>query len=179
MPSGDVVRPKRQRAFLEAYARCGVITEAADMANICREQHYNWLADPEYKAKFEQAQAKAADSLESELFRRVREGVEETVTEDDGKQRVTRKFSDTLLIFALKGQKPERYKEQWKGELQHTGALAVSRGPDLTQLSHEQLEQLKQLATAAAANAIADAGPGSDREGDSEESEQQNTELLS
>ena len=172
--------PVSKRRFLEAYARCGVITEAAETVGIGRESHYDWVRDdPEYKAAFEHAQQRAADSLESELFRRVREGVEESVTEHDGKQRITKRFSDTLLIFALKGQKPDRYKEQWRGELQHTGALAVSRGPDLTQLSHEQLEQLKQLATAAAANAIADAGPGSDREGDSEESTEQNTELLS
>ena len=168
MPSGELLRPKRQKSFLEAYARCGVITEAADMANVHRQQHYDWLADPEYKAKFEEAQARAADSLESELFRRVREGVEETVSEANGDTRITRKFSDTLLIFALKGQKPEKYREQWKGELQHTGALAVSSGPDLSKLSHEQLVQLKQLALAAAADAQALIGSGSDSEGGEE-----------
>ena len=177
MPSSTT--PKRQHAFLEAYARCGVVTEAAETVGIVREQHYRWMQDdPDYKTRFEQAQARAADSLESELFRRVREGVEEVVTEDDGKQRVTRKFSDTLLIFALKGQKPDRYREQWKGELQHTGALAVSSGPDLSKLSHEQLVQLKQLALAAAADAQALIGSGSDSEGGDEESADENSDVL-
>lgn len=167
---GEVLRPKRQRAFLEAYARCGVITEAANAANVDRTQHYDWLADPEYKRKFDEAQQKAADSIESELFRRVRDGVEETVTEANGDTRITRKFSDTLLIFALKGQKPEKYREQWKGELQHTGVMAVSRGPDLTVLSNEQLTQLEQLALSAGSSAVADAGPDSDPGGEGEES---------
>lgn len=149
------------------------------MANVHRQQHYDWLADPEYKAKFEEAQARAADSLESELFRRVREGVEETVTEDDGKQRVTRKFSDTLLIFALKGQKPDRYREQWKGELVHQGSLAVSRGPDLKRLTDAELELAEQLALTAAADAAATAGPGEDQSGEGEESAEQDSDVLS
>ena len=177
MPSKTI--PGRKRGFLEAYARCGVITEAAEIANIAREQHYSWLRDdPQYKADFEHAQQRAADSLESELFRRVREGVEEQVEDFDGKTKVTRRFSDTLLIFAMKGQKPEKYRDQWKGELTHTGMMAVSRGPDLEVLSDEQLTQLEQLALSAGSSALAHAGSGEDSGREGEESAEQDQQLL-
>jgi hypothetical protein len=176
MPSKTT--PRRQQAFLEAYARCGVLSEAAKVSNCERSSHYEWLTDPQYKAAFEQAQQIANDSLENELFRRVRDGVEETVTEASGDTRITRRFSDTLLIFALKGAKPDKYREQWRGELAHSGTLVVSRGPDLSQLTHEQLEQLERLALSAATDAVAHAGSGSDPGGEDEESPEQDQQLL-
>jgi hypothetical protein len=78
----------------------------------------------------------------------------------------------------MKGQKPEKYRDQWKGELTHTGVMAVSRGPDLEVLSDEQLSQLEQLALSAGSSALAHAGPGEDQSGEGEESAEQDSDLL-
>lgn len=177
MPSKTT--PGRQRRFLEAFEQCGVIAEAARLANIDQDCHWIWLhADPQYKAAFVKAEQIAADRLETELINRVYDGVKEDVWWQGQIVGATRKFSDTLLIFALKGAKPDKYREQWKGELQHAGALAISRGPDLKQLSNEQLQQLKQLALAAAADSLAHAGSGSDSEGGDQTGADENSDVL-
>jgi hypothetical protein len=176
MPSKTT--PGRQRRFLEAYAECGVISEAARQADIDRTMHYDWLADPEYKANFEAAQHVAGDSLETELFKRVYEGVDEEVTDFDGKTRTTRRFSDTLLIFALKAAKPDKYRDNYKQEIQLNGNLALSRGPDLSRLTNEQLVILEQLALAAAAGIPAIAGSGEDPAGEGAESDEQDPDVL-
>jgi hypothetical protein len=55
----------------------------------------------------------------------------------------TRKYSENLLMFILKGGRPEKYREYFKGELKHSGSLA--NNPDLTQLTDEQLQQAHTL----------------------------------
>jgi hypothetical protein len=69
----------KQRAFLAAYRWTGVVAAAAQTAkNVCRT-HYKWLADPEYKAAFAEAQEEAIGVLESEAFQRAKDGVETPV----------------------------------------------------------------------------------------------------
>lgn len=46
------------------------------MAGIDRGTPYDWLNDPEYKAQFEAAQAKATDMLKNEAIQRAYPGVE-------------------------------------------------------------------------------------------------------
>lgn len=50
------------------------------MAGIDRGTPYDWLNDPEYKAQFEAAQAKATDMLKNEAIQRAYPGVEEPIT---------------------------------------------------------------------------------------------------
>jgi hypothetical protein len=74
------------------------------MAGIDRGTHYDWLkADPGYKAAFEDVQDQAAQALEDEAVRRAYEGVERPVYQGGEKVGVVREYSDTLLIFLLKG----------------------------------------------------------------------------
>lgn len=163
-----------KRRFLEEYARCGTIGEAARRANVGRASHFVWMNDdPEYKARFNDAKEEACDLLISEARRRAAEGVEEPVFFQGQQCGTVLKYSDNLLMFLIKGWRPEIYRDQWKGELQHTGVMAVSRGPDLKVLSDEQLTQLEQLALSAGSSALADAGSGSDPGGEGEESAEQ------
>lgn len=150
------------------YADVGTIREACRQANIGRRTHYDWLEDPAYRAAFEDAKEDAVDGLVEECRRRARDGVEEPIFYLGQQVGAVRKYSDPMLMFLVRGWRPEQYREQWKGELTHTGALAVSRGPDLKVLSNEQLEQLEQLALSAGSSALADAGPGSDQSGEGE-----------
>jgi hypothetical protein len=83
-----------QRRFLTAYAECGNITRAAAVAKITRRPHYDWLAaEPDYVRAFKEAGDTAADRLVEEARRRAMVG------------------SDVLLIFLLKGLRPETYRD--------------------------------------------------------------------
>ena len=115
------IRSPKKRAFLAAVARTGNVTIAAEIAHIARSAHYQWLeADPVYAAAFEDAMEQAAQRLEAEARRRAEEGVEEPVFYKGKKCGVIRKYSDTLLIFLMKGAMPDKYKERTSTEL--TGA---------------------------------------------------------
>jgi hypothetical protein len=69
----------KQRSFLAAYGRTGVVTAAAKAARIARKTHYKSLPDPVYRAAFAEAQEDAIGVLESEAFKRAKDGVEEPV----------------------------------------------------------------------------------------------------
>jgi hypothetical protein len=109
-----------QPAFLEAYRQTGSIRAAAEAVGINRQTHYDWLSDDEtYPERFQQAKADAAERLEEEARRRAVEGVEEQTGWWKGKPGGTvRRYSDTLLIFLLKGALPAKYRERHE----HTGA---------------------------------------------------------
>ena len=96
--------------------------KAAQRAGIDRGTHYDWLKDPEYKAQFEAAQLQAADMLEDEAIRRAYHGVEKPITVA-GKREIIREYSDTLLIFLLKGARPQKYRDNVRQEV--TGADGV------------------------------------------------------
>jgi hypothetical protein len=100
-------------AFLNAYARTCNVTAAADVAGIERRSHYNWLkADPEYVKAYEAAQEEAVQLLEDEAVRRAYVGVDKPVTVA-GRREVVKEYSDTLLIFLLKGARPAKYRERF------------------------------------------------------------------
>ena len=116
----------KKRAFLAVYPGCGTIKAAAEAVKIDRRRHYEWLAaDPEYVTAFEQAKEDAADTLEAEAIRRAVHGVEEPVGWHRGVAggTVTR-YSDTLLIFLLKGLRPEKYRENVKAPPEEAEVLA-------------------------------------------------------
>lgn len=162
---------------------------AAKAAGVAHGIHYEWMKDPAYAAAFAEAEKDAINALEAELFQRVHEGTEEPVVyqgelcyQKDAKGKLTnkpltiRRKSDTLLIFALKGKKPEVYRDNFKGEIVHTGVMAVSKGPDLSKLSDEQWSTVKSiLGTTLDGTAVEgvppDGDPGGDGSRGSEEGE--------
>lgn len=120
--------PVLQAAFLGAFSECGVIGRAAEIAGCARKTHYRWLLDdPTYPPRFEDARDQACDRLEMEARRRAVEGVMEPVFGSGGKGQGTvrvgdiRRFSDTLLIFLMKGAMPEKYRE--RQSVEHSGQL--------------------------------------------------------
>ena len=118
--------PARQAAvqatFLLAFADTGTIRRAAELANITRNTHYDWLrGDEHYAAAFREAEEQAADTLEEEARRRAIEGVEEPVGFYMGKHGGTfiRRYSDPLLKFLLEGRRRSIF-----------GARTALTGPD-------------------------------------------------
>ena len=136
----------KKPAFLAAFRASASITKAAKAAKITRHLHYDWLADdPEYAAAFDAAKEDAAQTLEDEAVRRAHAGVDEPVIYQGGlcyewdevidkdtgevtrkrktKPLSTRKFSDVLLMFLLKGFRPEKYRDNSKVEI--TGTVDI------------------------------------------------------
>jgi hypothetical protein len=111
--SMTMLRPK-QRAFLGVYRQCGNVQAAARAARCARSQHYWWLKQPAYAEAFKDAHAEACDALESEAWRRAVEGVVRPVYYRGKIVGMERKYSDTLLIFLMKGAMPEKYRDNAK-----------------------------------------------------------------
>ncbi len=183
-PLPDLTNPRRA-AFLSAYSQVGNVSAAARIAGCSRTQHYVWLhEDPEYETAFRVAHEEAVDLLEAEARRRAFEGVEEPVVYqgalsylpltrngqvvlDKARQPVLsdtpltiRRYSDTLLIFLLKGARPVKY-AKFEGEPADPAAtLLARRGElDLTKLTDDELAILRALREKAAAGPRRGAGP--------------------
>ncbi len=110
----------KKRAFLVALAVGGTISGAAKAANISRTNHYKWLKDDpvgEYAAAFAQAKEEYADSLEQEVTRRARDGVKEPVYYQGKIVGYVLRYSDNLLMFKLKGERPEKFQERLRAEM--------------------------------------------------------------
>lgn len=146
----DLTAP--QRAFLAAYAETGCVSRACKAADVGRRSHYRWLAESEaYKAAFAEADDVATEALEAEARRRALDGVRrhkfdrgrpimvpcrpgdpdgrcveqaEDGSEVWAKPYVEHEYSDTLLIFLLKGKRPEVYRD--RVEAKHSGAVDLN-----------------------------------------------------
>jgi hypothetical protein len=124
----------RKRAFLVAYSTNGNVVRSCEIAGIVRGTHWTWLGkDPDYREAFEFAKLLAVESLESEAMRRALEGVTRPVYQGGklvGRERV---YSDTLMIFLLKGLMPDRYRENTRvtlpggAEVEGSGALRIDQ----------------------------------------------------
>jgi len=138
----------KKAAFLSAYAECATVRRAAEAAGISTTSHYRWLeSDPEYVAAFEEAERLSVKSLEEEARRRAYEGCRRL--KFDGKGNVLidpatgepyeeLQYSDTLMIFLLKGAAPDKYRERMdtnvngkvelSGEITHKHSLEALLG---------------------------------------------------
>ncbi len=147
----------KQESFLAAYRLCGNVRMACEVAGCNRSTHgHEWRADPEYMVKFEEAKQEAADRLEQEARRRAVEGLQrlkfhegqaitipcrktdpgalETAPGSGQYRRlyVEHEYSDTLLIFLLKGVRPEVYREN----VQHGGKVELQMAPLFPSKAH-------------------------------------------
>lgn len=130
----------KKRAFLTAYAECGVISQAADAADVARQSHYDWMAtDAEYPALFRMVQRQAADVLEMEARSRAVDGWDEPVFYEGSVCGHKRKRSDTLLIFLMKGAMPEKYGEK----IEHAGQVGVQHSGTVDLTVHKVLDELQ------------------------------------
>lgn len=164
--------------FLAAYSKTGNITEAARIAKIHRGTHYEWLADADYEDAFRAAHEEAVELLEAEARRRAMEGWQEPVIyqgtlchqavldetgaivrDEKGDPKLVpltvNKKSDTLLIFLLKGAKPEKFRDNAKVELSGPGGGPMVSRVDLSGLSDEELALIEALSKKATAKKAA------------------------
>jgi hypothetical protein len=104
----------QQVAFLEAFSITASVGKAAEAAGIGAVKHYDWLVtNPDYAQLFAQAHEQVADLLEAEAFRRAHDGWLEVVWYKGEPVGTVRKYDSLLLMFMLKGLRPERFRERF------------------------------------------------------------------
>lgn len=147
----DGIAHPKKRAFLLAYSKSGNVSASCEQVGIQRGTEWHWRGtDPAYLGARACAWQMAAELLEAEAFRRAHDGVEEPVFQGGAEVGRVRKYSDTLLIFLLKGAKPNTYRDQWKGEISGPDGGPIRTTVDLTKLTEDELATLERLAARAA-----------------------------
>jgi len=106
--------------FLESFRQTGRVDVSAKKARVGRSAPYRWASeDPEFLAAWDKSVEVAASVLEDEATRRAVTGVKKPVYQQCKLAGYVQEYSDTLLIFLLKGLRPEKYRELMSHE--HTG----------------------------------------------------------
>jgi hypothetical protein len=148
-----------QQAFLAAYERTGSIRQAAIDVEIERVGHYRWLeSDSEYAAMWEAAQEGFVQNLEAHAAIRATVGQERGVWYQGQRVGSEQWVSDNLLMFLLKGRRPDIYRD--RTEISGPGGgpiqLQALRPDALGRLTEAQLEALAALNGRSLAPAPAD-----------------------
>jgi len=119
--------PTIQARFLTALADTGNVRYAAQQIKRSPTTVYAWRKrDPAFALAWDETLQAAMDTvLEPEAIRRAVEGSERGIWYQGERVGVEREYSDTLLIFLLKGWNPDRYKD--RREVFHRGSLALLR----------------------------------------------------
>lgn len=131
--------------FLAAFARTGNKTAAAKRARVSRDTVYALIGESEEFARaVDAAREEAYDRLEQEAHRRAFTGTLEPVFYQGEKCGAIRRYSDTLLMFLLKADRPERFAE--RRAVEHSGAVAVTHDiPSLDKLRAMAADELMRL----------------------------------
>lgn len=134
------VRHPKKRAFLAEYAQCGNISRSARAAGIERSSVYQWQEhDEAFSVAMRQAEIEAVEVLEEEARRRAHDGVRKPVYQGGGLVGHVQEYSDTLLIFLLKGLKPEKYRDRY--DIKHSGSVGVGGGDVLSDDEREAVRR--------------------------------------
>lgn len=105
--------PKKREAFLRALATTANVLRSCKAARVSRTAIYDWrAADEDFAKAWDTALDLGSDALEDEAVRRATEGTLKPVFHLGVKCGSIREYSDTLLIFLLKGRRPEKYRER-------------------------------------------------------------------
>jgi hypothetical protein len=141
----DEEREVAQRTFLASFAKKANVLLAAKAAKVARNTIYEWLEkDADFSFAYNQAKEDAKDIIRAEIYRRGKEGWNESVYESGVLTKTVRKYSDTLLIFHAKAMMPE-YRD--KSQVDVTSYTQVQRDPAYQSLSDEELEILERAST--------------------------------
>ena len=105
--------PAKEGEFLDELAETGNVTKASELSGVARRTIYDWrAANEDFRARWETALDLGCDALEDEATRRAHDGVEEPVYYQGEVVGQVQRYSDTLLMFLLKGRRPEKFKDR-------------------------------------------------------------------
>ena len=102
----------RQQAVLEAYEIYGTVAKACEVARVARSEHYRWLRNKRYAARFREAEEHAIQALETEARRRAMVGIEKPIFYKGLAIAHIHSYSDGLLMFLLKAKRPDIYRDR-------------------------------------------------------------------
>src|SRR3972149_9882694 len=103
-----------RQEFLDALSTLAHVERACKVAQIEKRTAYNHRRkDPEFRKNWDKALKDAVPVLENEAMRRAIYGVRKPVYQQKELVGFVREYSDTLLIFMLKGLKPARYRDKY------------------------------------------------------------------
>ena len=113
LKNDDRTREEKMQDVLDAIETCGNITASCKKTKVNRKTLYEWEKTiPEFKSALDAARKIGAQGLEDEAIRRAYSGTLKPVFHQGVKVATVREFSDTLLIFLLKGSQPEKFKDR-------------------------------------------------------------------
>lgn len=105
----------------------GNISAACEASDLARCLVYEWECENEdFKLAFREAQRHGLEVLEDEARRRAFVGTEKPVFYQGSMCGTVREYSDTLMIFLLKGGMPEKYKDNSRVDHNVAGELTFT-----------------------------------------------------
>lgn len=129
-------KKKRKALFINAYKEFGTIVQACRATGFARSLVYKWRdEDPAFRGALDEAKIEATESLIAEARRRAHDGYDEPVYYKGRKVDTVKKYSDSLLMFLIKGECPE-YRDKNVTELQtpseglHVNITVTERADD-------------------------------------------------
>lgn len=103
-----------QPRFIEALRELGHVGKACELAKVSKQTVYNYRRDDkEFEKAWDLAIEDAAWSLEDEAWRRGRDGVDKPIVYKGIITGTMKEYSDTLLMFMLKGIKPDKFADRF------------------------------------------------------------------
>lgn len=140
MASLTKLTPKKREKFLDSLAKTGNVSKSAKAIGVSRQAIYSLKkSDTEFSDLWDDALETGLDALEEEARRRAYQGTLKPIYQQGKKVGQVREFSDTLMIFLLKGGRPQKYRENIKvsvenldAAIEHQLARLANRGEDST-----------------------------------------------
>lgn len=132
-------KEEKKIPFLEAFARIGTISGAADAVGIHRDSYYAWKReDPAFSDAFQRAELQLTDTLESVMHEKALKG------------------DTTALIFLLKARAPQKYTERYRHEIESAqfGKLIGLMTSVIKRIVPQQLWPIISTELDAAANSL-------------------------
>lgn len=117
-PQNGIAKTEEQWAkcidrFFEELAKSARVCKSCELANISYSEVYRRRQiDEDFRKRFEDAYEQGVQRLEDEAVRRAMVGVDEPVFYKGEEVAKITRYSDTLLTFLLKGNRPDKYKER-------------------------------------------------------------------
>jgi hypothetical protein len=104
---------KNADSFLDHLSENGNISESCKLSGLARRDAYRYReSDASFKAAWDKALQIGIDAMEDEAVRRATQGVDKPIYYKGCKVDTVKEYSDTLLIFLLKGKRPTVYKDR-------------------------------------------------------------------
>ena len=126
---------QKQKFLAKLQKTAGNVSKAAKAVGVSRSILYEHKSkDADFSKAWDNVIDDVVDAMEEELHRRSTKGVLEPVFYKGEMVAKIRKFSDPLLMFALKGKRPEIYRERFDVNQNVTGSLDLNIQATINQI---------------------------------------------